>query len=360
MNADVPPLLAALGLALMIAAPAAGQGLYGLEAEVDGFAVPQRGVPFEFPRDHGPHPDYRIEWWYVTANLEGEDGRDYGVQWTLFRTALAPGDDGSAWTTPQLWMGHMGLTTPERHFHADRMARGGIGQAGVDAEPFRAWIDEWAMEGPTPSEVRLTAAGEDAAYDLTLEAAGPFVAQGEDGYSVKSTTGQASYYYSQPFYEVEGTLTLPEGEVAVTGTGWMDREWSSQFLAEGQTGWDWFSLSFDTGERMMVFRLRDEERGHHVPGTWIEADGTAHPFEHGAATLTPLEEVRVAGRDVPVRWRIEMPERGLDVTTEPVNPQSWMGTAFPYWEGPIRVSGTHPGHGYLEMTGYRPKDAPEG
>jgi predicted secreted hydrolase len=379
------PLLAAL------AGPALGQGLYGLEAQVDGFAVPQRGVPFEFPRDHGAHPEYRIEWWYLTANLEGEDGRDYGVQWTLFRTALAPGDapqrdaDGTAdarqavdasgadgprdpgpegglagWRTPQLWMGHMGITTPEAHFHAERLARGGTGQAGVDAEPFRAWIDEWAMEGPTPAEVRLTASGDAAAYDLSLTAHGPFVPQGDDGYSVKSTTGQASYYYSQPFYEVSGTLTLPEGDVTVTGTGWMDREWSSQFLAEGQSGWDWFSLSFDTGERMMVFRLRDEERGHHVPGTWIAADGTPAPFDHGAATLTPLEEVRVAGRDVPVRWRIEMPERGLDVTTEPVNPQSWMGTSFPYWEGAIRISGTHPGRGYLEMTGYRPEDAPGG
>ena len=354
MNARV------LVLAALLPLQAAAQGLYGLAAETAGFAAVRPGVALEFPADHGAHPDYRIEWWYVTANLRGEDGRDYGVQWTLFRSALAPGDDGTAWTTPQIWMGHMGVTTPERHFHAERMARGGIGQAGVEAEPFRAWIDEWSMEGPTPSEVRLRAAGEQAAYDLTLAAQGPFVAQGERGYSVKASTGQASYYYSQPFYEVEGTLSLPSGEVAVSGTGWMDREWSSQLLDEGQTGWDWFSLVFDTGERMMTFRLRDEARGDHTRATWIAADGTPTPYEHGAVTLTPLATHEVAGREVPVRWRVEMPERGLDVTTEPVNPSSWMGTSFPYWEGPIRVSGTHDGVGYLEMTGYRPEGSPEG
>ena len=254
----------------------------------------------------------------------------------------------------------MGLTTPGRHFHAERLARGGTGQAGVEAEPFRAWIDEWEMAGPTPAEVRLRAAGEEAAYDLTLEAQGPFVPQGEDGYSVKSTTGQASYYYSQPFYEVEGTLSLPDGDVAVSGTGWMDREWSSQYLAENQTGWDWFSLAFDTGERMMAFRLRDAERGDFVPATWIAADGTPTPYDDGAVTITPLEETEVAGRTIPVRWHVELPERGVDVVTEPVNAQSWMGTSFPYWEGPIRISGTHEGRGYLEMTGYSREDAADG
>ena len=351
----------ALILALLLPFGAAAQGLYGLEAEVEGFAVPQRGVPFEFPADHGPHPDFRIEWWYVTANLRGEDGRDYGVQWTLFRTALAPSaEEGEGWSSPQVWMGHMGLTTPDRHFYGQRLARGGIGQAGVEAEPFHAWIDEWVMEGPTPADVRLHAASDEVAYDLSLHATGPFVPQGEDGYSVKSTTGQASSYYSQPFYEAEGTLSLPEGEVAVTGTAWMDREWSSQYLARSQTGWDWFSLGFDTGERMMAFRLRDDERGDYTPATWIAADGTPTPYEDGAATVTPLETHEVAGRELPVRWRIELPARGLDIETEPVNPDAWMGTAFPYWEGPIRISGTHRGVGYLEMTGYQPAEGTGG
>ena len=90
-----------------------------------------------------------------------------------------------------------------------------------------------------------------------LQAEGPLVLQGDRGYSVKSAGGQASHYYSQPFYRVTGRLDLPAGPVAVTGQAWLDREWSSQPLAADQTGWDWFSLSFDTGEKMMGFVLRD-------------------------------------------------------------------------------------------------------
>ena len=175
---------------------------------------------------------------------------------------------------------------------------------------------------------------------------------GDAGFSVKSAEGQASYYYSQPFYTVSGALSLPSGDVAVAGQAWLDREWSSQPLAENQIGWDWFSLSFEDGARMMGFGLRDSDGGHFTSATWIEADGTSTPYPNGALRLTPLSQADVAGRTVPVGWRVELPERGMDVETTALNPQSWMSTSFPYWEGPIRFDGSHQGRGYLEMTGY--------
>ncbi|MGR3540014.1 MAG: lipocalin-like domain-containing protein [Hasllibacter sp.] len=330
---------------LLLASPALSQGFAGLGTDAGGFALPDPDYEIAFPADHGAHPGYRIEWWYVTATLTGEDGREYGVQWTLFRSALAP-DAPDA----QVWMGHAGITTPDAHFAAERFARGGVGLAGVEAEPFRAWIDEWAMEGPSLSKVRMTARGPEAGFDLSLAAEGPFVLQGLEGYSVKSAEGQASHYYSQPFYRARGVLDLPGGEVAVTGRAWLDREWSSQPLSEGQTGWDWFSLSFDTGERMMGFRLRGG--GDYTSATWIAADGTPTPYADGALSVTPLRTAAVAGREVPVEWRVELPARGLDVVTRPLFDGAWMGVSVPYWEGPIDIEGTHSGRGYLEMTGY--------
>jgi predicted secreted hydrolase len=332
------------------------QGFAGLGTSQEGFSLPVQGKPLVFPDDHGPHGDYRIEWWYVTANLQDPDGVDYGVQWTLFRTSLAP-SGGTGWSTPQLWMGHAALTTKDTHFVAERLARGGIGQSGVVAAPFSAWIDNWQLSGePTDkndaiSKLAMTASGQDFSYALNLNSPLPIVPQGEGGYSVKSAQGQASHYYSQPFYEVAGTLNLPTGSVQVTGKAWLDHEWSSQPLAADQTGWDWFSLHFKGGEKLMGFRLRDAGVGF-TSATWISADGKPEPQKPGVLKVTPLETAVVAKRSVPVRWRVELPTHGVDVTTTALNSNVWMTTQIPYWEGPVRFEGTHTGAGYVEMTGY--------
>jgi predicted secreted hydrolase len=345
-------------LALGLTTPAQPQGFAGMGAEAEGFALPDPAYRLDFPKDHGAHPDFRIEWWYLTANLTGLNGIPYGAQWTLFRTALAPGE-GEGWTSPQLWMGHAAVTTADSHHVAERLARGGTGQAGVTLggnAPFEAWIDDWQMRSQAApgedalSRLVLTATGSEFGYALNLHAERPLVPQGQAGYSVKSAEGQASHYYSQPFYRVSGQLDLPEGPVQVTGTAWLDREWSSQPLAPDQTGWDWFSLSFDTGEKLMGFVLRGT--AEFTSGTWIAADGTPAPLPPGALRADPMERFAIAGREVPVAWRLTLPERGLDVTLRALNPGAWMATSVPYWEGPVQVDGSHPGRGYLEMTGY--------
>jgi predicted secreted hydrolase len=343
---------------LLLIAPqgSLAQGFAGLGTSADGFAIPAPEPAFSFPEDHGPHPDFRIEWWYLTATLEDAEGNDYGIQWTLFRSALEP-DTSDDWTAPQLFMGHAGLTTADAHFSAERLARGGIGQAGVTTAPFRAFIDDWQMrstlsEGDALDALALEARGADFAYELELQADGPLIFHGDEGYSVKSAEGQASYYYSQPFYRVQGTLLLPDGPIAVTGTGWLDREWSSQPLSDTQSGWEWFSLQLPGGARLMAFSLRDDTDDPFTSATYVEADGTTQAYGDGAVTLTPVATHEVAGRAVPVEWRLEFPERGIDITTRALNPNSWMETSFPYWEGPISFTGTHVGRGYLEMTGY--------
>ena len=349
-----------LAAALILpAAPAAAQGFAGMGAEASGFALPERGRVLEFPRDHGAHPDFRIEWWYITFNLEGPDGTPFGAQWTLFRFGLAP-ETGDGWDSPQGWMAHAGLTTPDAHFAAERFARDGIGQAGVTAEPFAAWLDDWAMTSTAPDgadafdALQLTARGADFAFDLRATAHGPLVLHGDNGYSVKSEGGQASHYYSQPFYRIEGEITLPEGTVPVSGLGWLDREWSSQALQGDAAGWDWFAMHFDDGDKLMIARVRSEAdaAGWFAAATWIDAGGATETFGPDAPRFTPLDTARVAGRDVPVRWRVELPARGLDVEVTAVNPDAWMDTVFAYWEGPVRITGSHPGIGYLEMTGY--------
>jgi len=329
---------------------ALGQGFANLGTQADGFSIPDRNTILSFPQDHGAHPDYRIEWWYLTANLVDEHGREYGVQWTLFRSALRP-DDTPGWRNGQLWMGHAALTTPDNHFVAERLARGGIGQAGVVASPFSAWIDNWHMSGPDLKSLTLSASGAQFSYELTLAAQGPLILHGENGYSVKSASGQASYYYSQPHYQMSGTVVTPDGPVSVSGHGWLDREWSSQPLDADQTGWDWFSLSLSDGNRLMGFRLRGSQDVF-TSGTWIAADGAAIPLKPGQFQAKPIAASQVADRTIPTSWQVTLAEYGLDLRVDALNPNSWMSTSFPYWEGPVVITGSHDGRGYLEMTGY--------
>lgn len=356
------------GLAALAGAPALGQGFAGLGQAAEGFAEVRRDRPLRFPADHGPHPDFRIEWWYVTANLRGDDGADYGVQWTLFRQALAPGDRGEGWETAQLWMGHAAATAATVHRAEERFARGGVGQAGVvqaevgqagvgqagaTGDPFEAWIDDWTLSGDADLRaVRLRAAGRGFAYDLDLRAAGPLVLHGDNGFSLKSERGQASHYYSQPHYGAQGSLTLDGRAVAVSGAGWLDREWSSQPLDPDQTGWDWFSLRLDSGEKVMLYRFRQSAGADAFAGTWIDAGGRARPLAKGDVTMAPTGFATVAGRETPVRWRLGVASRGFAVETAPLNPSSWNALTVAYWEGPVTAEGTHRATGYLEMTGY--------
>ena len=327
------------------------QSFSGLGSTAEGFADPAPNTNFDFPLDHGPHNNYRIEWWYLTANLSGEDQTPYGIQWTLFRTARSPNEE-NGWLSNQIWFAHAAITTPNEHFTTERFARGGIGQAGVNAEPFEAWIDEWKLVGKNFDELRLNAAGPNFGYDMSLEAEGPLVFHGDKGYSVKSSEGQASYYYSQPFFKMKGTLTLPEGDINVEGNAWLDREWSSQPLSENQLGWDWFSLSLDNGAKLMGFQLRQTDGLNFSSSSWIEPDGSITSYGYNKFVAEPVKESNVYDKKIPTEWRLKLKDQNLDVIVKALNPNSWMNLSIPYWEGPVAVSGSHSGLGYLEMTGY--------
>ena len=348
------------GLALfgLGGAAARAQGFAGLGENAEGFAAVVPGRTFAFPADHGPHPEFRIEWWYVTANLRDATGAAYGAQWTLFRQATRPGAQQQGWANQQIWMGHAAVTSADTHHYVEAFARGGVGQAGVEIKPFHAWIDAWDMRGLDGmrdillAPLELTASGADFSYALRLDADRPLVLQGSAGYSRKSERGQASYYYSQPYFKASGRISIGDKPVDVTGLAWMDREWSSQPLGPDQTGWDWFSLHLNSGEKLMLYRLRQQDGRNDLLGNWIFPDGRSVEIASADNRIAPTVTTDVAGRKVPTGWRVVIPAHGIAIETMALNAASWMGTSFPYWEGPIRFAGSHAGLGYLEMTGY--------
>src|ERR1700681_2737273 len=244
---------------------ALAQAFAGLGTSGQGFAPVTPGKTFSFPADHGPHPDFRIEWWYVTANLVDSTGAALGAQWTLFRLAMQPGAQQQGWANQQIWMGHAAVTRADTHRYSEAFARGGVGQAGVEAKPFRAWIDSWQMRGTDQTRdaaiapLELNASAADFSYALRLDADLPLVLQGNAGYSKKSERGQASYYFSQPYFKATGSITIDGKSTEVSGQTWREGECSSQPLASDQTGWDWFSLHLNENEKLMLFRLRQTD-----------------------------------------------------------------------------------------------------
>jgi predicted secreted hydrolase len=178
------------------------------------------------------------------------------------------------------------------------------------------------------------------------------VLQGNAGYSRKSERGQASYYFSQPYFKVSGHITIDDRPAEVTGLAWMDREWSSQPLASDQTGWDWLALHLPNNEKLMLYRLRQKDGHSDLYGNWIDPEGRSSEIASPDNSMTPTIFTDVEGRKVPTGWRIAIPAHGLSITTTPLNARSWMGTSFRYWEGPISFNGSHAGLGYLELTGY--------
>lgn len=351
--------VASLCLALLLAgcdqsAPEQ-KGFAGLGDQAAQFTPVVPGRVFSFPADHGAHDGFRIEWWYVTANLKDPQGNDFGVQWTLFRSALKPVSQQPGWGNQTVWLGHAAVTSATAHHAAERYARGGVGQAGVNVAQFEAWIDDWrfASQAQDPlSDMQLSARDQSFAYQLHLTSSRPLVLQGDNGFSQKSEQGQASYYYSQPFFQASGTLQI-DGQIhTVSGPAWLDREWSSQPLTANQTGWDWFSLHLDSGEHVMLYRMRQKDGAPYLTGTWITADGQAQTLRSEQIELVPQDTAKVAGRSMPVRWTIRIPDKQLDISLSALNPNAWMNLRIPYWEGPVRVSGSHGGRGYLEMTGY--------
>ena len=335
-----------------------------LSSNSDGFPKATAARPFSFPADHGPHPEYRNEWWYLTGNLDSESGRRFGFELTIFRFALTPDapTSVSSWRTNQVYIAHFAVTDAdgERFFVAERFSRGAVGLAGAAADSFRVWIDDWSI-GESGDAWILRAKDEGFGLELELVASKAPVLNGVDGLSQKSSEpGNASYYYSITRLQSDGRLRIGADEFAVSGLSWLDREWSSSALAADQQGWDWFALQLSDGSDLMFYNLRktDGSQDLHSAGTWVTPDGRSRHLETGEVTIRVLEQWQSPeGGRYPSRWEIAVPEEQLSLTVEPILDDQELFTTVRYWEGAVDVAGTYAetaitGRGYVELTGY--------
>lgn len=356
-------------------AAVAGTGLTGiryLSDAGDGTGYERAIEPreFRFPDDHGSHSGFRTEWWYFTGNLTEGVARHYGFELTVFRIALtaAARERESAFAANEIWMAHLAVTdTARRQFQAvERLSRGAPGLAGVRRDAatgdVTVFIEDWQA---TLAGDRASLSAGDAEFGIELEMSGleRIVAQGVDGLDAKGPeSGNASFYFSAPRLAVSGTLrSAGEAPVRVTGTAWMDREWSTSALSSDIAGWDWFALQLDDGSDVMFYRLRGRD-GSTSPfsgGSITAAGGGSIRLEPTSAELESTETWTspATGVRYPVAWRMRIPAAGLDIAIEPWIGNQELDLTVRYWEGAVSIRGTRNGEpiggvGYLELAGY--------
>jgi predicted secreted hydrolase len=328
----------------------------------NGFRKAYEVIPFEFPKDHGPHPEYRAEWWYYTGNLADAQGNRYGYQFTIFRRGIVPGESEreSEWATHQIYFGHFTVTdvTGETFEFHERYSRASPDLAGAQAKPYyHVWLDNWSAKEIEPGKVQLKAGDGKVGIDLILEQVKPAALQGDRGLSAKSDEpGNASYYYSLTNNPTHGTITTPRGSFEVSGNSWKDREWSTSDLGEEAVGWDWFSLQLDDRREVTFYYIRRED-GSPEPvsaGIIINPDGSVVPISLDDIEITNLAYWTSPHSEAtyPAEWKLAIPSQGIDLHITPLLNDQELRVSFTYWEGAVRVEGTQTGYGYVELTGY--------
>jgi predicted secreted hydrolase len=345
----------------------------------DGYALPQPGRHFVFPRDHGSHPEFGIEWWYITGHLSATNQAQFGFQATFFRRALVPPSGtnhspSAAFGNDELYLAHMALVnkTSGEFIYQERLNR-----AGWDAAAATNTMDvrngNWSLRllpqiSGSPETFQLQASvGADASFELQLTAKKPLVIFGTNGVSRKAADpGASSHYLTFPRLAATGRLALGETNRSVTGEAWMDHEFSSSQLGAGQVGWDWLSLQLFDGRELMAYRMRrsDDSTDPFSTVAWIDTTGQVRQIGPDQFKWTTLEHWRSpkSGADYPSLVRLEAMNPTKEKTeiffVQPFTAnQELTGKVggVGYWEGACRVLNENKkeiGRAYMELTGY--------
>ncbi len=355
----------------------------GAKAE-DGFLRVRGPCDLTFPRDHGPHPGYKTEWWYYTGNVSDVEGRRFGFQLTFFRSQLSPQEHRenpaaskrSAWRTNQIFLAHAALSEigMQKHFHAEKTARQALGIAGAkaDGEVVRVFLKDWRADIET-EEHRLKAQTREFSLDLSLVPLKAPVPHGDRGCSRKGVSPEsASCYYSMTRLRASGTVGSGQRVHRVEGLAWMDHEFSTNPLESDLAGWDWFGIQLDNQTELMVYFLRKKAGGIAMAssGTFVDSSGksTSLGRDQIAVEIVDFWKSKASKAKYPSAWKMSIPSLGLRLSISANLPDQEMqtpdSTSVTYWEGSISASG-YLGHdevegsGYAELTGYdRAMDSP--
>lgn len=322
----------------------------------------ERGRTLDFPRDHGAHPEFRTEWWYITGWVSEPGGRELGIQITFFRNRpLLQEANPSPFAPRQLLFAHAAIADAKerRLLHDQRAARAGLGLAAASERTTDVRLDDWSLilAGETYRSQIVARAFE---MDLRFVATQPPLLQGEAGFSRKGERPeQASFYYSRPHLQTEGSLVLGGKRMTVRGLSWLDHEWSSTILDERAAGWDWIGINLRDGGALMAFRIRARDGAVLYAGGGLrDAQGNVQRLSPGEVTFETQRTWRSPRTNVEYPVAMHVRAGKLELELQPLMDDqeldSRASTGTIYWEGAVRAfsGGRQVGRGYLELTGY--------
>lgn len=350
---------------------AGGAGLTSVHGAEFNYASVKPGAPLQFPRDHGAHPDHRIEWWYVTGWLDRSEQRNAlpcGFQITFFRvrTPLVAGAGAGRFTATQLLFAHVAVSDSRigHILHEERAARAGFGLAEAGIGDTDVLIRDWRLRREAAGQYQTSVRAKEFSLGLNMQPSHPVLLQGNAGFSQKGPViGNASNYYSQPQLQVSGELTVRGKREKVSGKAWLDHEWSSVLMPQGAVGWDWLGLNLDDGGALMAFQLRGNDA--QAPAVWSAAklrsrdDAITQPARDTITFKPTRHWTSPRGARYPVEARITMAGRTLHLRplfdAQELHAQTMGNT---YWEGAVTAydsdgaNAKRVGRGYWELTGY--------
>lgn len=318
--------------------------------------------PMRFPNAYGSHPEFPLEWWYVTGHLHDDSGQTYGFQVTFFRVRPTKvWDNPSAFNPRQLIFAQAAIADPRigHLLTAQSSATTALGLAGAARDRTQVWLDSWRLQQDGDG-YRTQVDSRHFSLSLQLQTAVKPLLEGPDGVSQKGPDPQnASYYYSLPQLRVRGQLRLQGQEHRVEGHAWLDHEWSDAYLPKGAVGWDWLGLNLDDGGALMLFRMRAANgKTLWLAGTWRHADGRVEYLPASAIHMQPTQFWTSAstGARYPIAWKIRA--GSLEFALRPLMAdqqfRALASTGTTYWEGAVTAwqKDRQVGSGYLELTGY--------
>jgi predicted secreted hydrolase len=324
------------------------------------YALPPANI--SFPRDHGSHPDFRTEWWYITGHAKA-GGREFGFQVTFFRSRIeATQGMSSAFAAKQLVFAHAAVTDVQgkKLWHDQRIARAGFDVAQAGEQDTSVRLRDWSLVRSGGNYTAVLPAG-DFSLELQFNPTQAVLLQGDKGLSRKGPDeAQASYYYSQPQLATTGKLRVKAESFNVTGKAWLDHEWSREVLHPSAVGWDWIGMNLDDGSALTAFRLRDAQGAAMWDGgSFRHPKSGVYVFSRGEVIFQPVRSWKspLSNASYPVEWVVRTPADFYKVRAVIDNQEldSRSSTGSIYWEGLselIDSNGQTVGRGYLEMTGY--------